>query len=161
MKVTLKKVCISALLILVGGVVIFEVAQWYYSLPPLASFLLPGACVNLDEATYRNIGNAEFHAVDTNCDTFGSEEFVNVYAYKNDASTVLPRWLRRRTVVFVYDPGAPNNLPRFEAIGNNRIRIFIPEVSSILQQQASWDGNLLEYNIGKVYYPSANVAAGK
>jgi hypothetical protein len=118
--------------------------------------------MNVDEATYEDIGNAEFHAININCDTLAKEEFVDVYAYKSDSSSVLPNWLRRRTVVFVYDPGGPaESLPRFDLTGNNRIRISVPEVSEILYKQASWDGNVLEYDIGKVDYPSANVAVGK
>ena len=155
------RISFSVLLILVGGLVIYKFAQWYYCLPPLTSYFLPGACLTEDEATFKNVGSAEFRAVDIDCDTLAKEEFVRVYAYRNDASSLLPKWLRRRTEVFNYDPGTPNNLPRIESMGNRTIRISVPDVSEILYKQASWDGNVLEYDVGKADYPSANVAVGK
>jgi hypothetical protein len=153
-KFTLKWISLSALLILIGGVTIYRIAQWYYCLPPLTSYLIPGACLTVDEATYRNIDSAEFHAVDTNCDTLAKEEFVEVYAYRNDAHTVLPKWLRKRTVVFVYDPlNSDEALPAISAPQPGHILIAVSRVSSVEMRKSEWNGHQIDYKIGQVEYP--------
>jgi len=47
------RISFSVLLILVGGLAIYKFAQWYYCLPPLTSYFLPGACLTEDEATFK------------------------------------------------------------------------------------------------------------
>jgi hypothetical protein len=136
-------------------ILLYRFATDYYALPPIVRFLVPGVCLKLDEATYKNIGRAEFHAVETNCDTVGNEEFVEVYAYRNDANSALPKWLRRRTVVFVYDPGDENNpLPVIRSNRPNGVEFAVPLVSSVWFERKVWDGNQIEYKIGKVFYPN-------
>jgi hypothetical protein len=136
-------------------ILLYRFAAAYYALPPIMRYLDPGACLKLDEATYKNIGRDEFHAIETNCDTLGKEEFVEVYAYRNDANSALPKWLRRRTVVFVYDPGdVINPLPAIQSNGTNGVKFTVPLVSSVWFERKVWDGNQIDYKIGKVFYPN-------
>ena len=134
---------------------IYRLVADYYALPPIGRFVLPGVCLTNEQATYKTVGRAEFYAVDTNCDALAKEEFVEVYAYRNDANSLLPRWLRRRSIVFVYDPGDDQNpLPAIQSGGPNRVKIKVPKVSSVLFKRDIWDGSQIEYEFGKVIYPN-------
>jgi hypothetical protein len=151
-----KRIRIWLMVAIVGAFLSYRFAAYYFALPPVMRFLAPGVCLTVDEATYKNVGRAEFYEVYLSCDTIAKEEYVEVYAIRNDANSILPKQLRKRTLVFEYDPGAPSNaLPLIQAVGSNQFKISVPEVSSVGLERRSWDNNAILYDIGKVDYPSS------
>jgi len=92
------------------------------------------------------------------CDSFAVDEGISVYASKvlPKGAGLFSRWRNRRTLLFRYDPGRPDNpLPSISRPSQSMILISVPEVSSSIYQSSGWAGLSIKYDIGRVYYPSS------
>lgn|GEM_PF-2896788 len=99
-----------------------------------------------------------FEVVDESCDTLAKDEAISVYARKavSKGTWGFFGWRNQRTLLFRYDPGRPDNpLPSIKHPSQTTILISIPEVSSIVYQNRKWENMSVNYEIGRVDYPSA------
>src|ERR1700730_3943682 len=116
--------------------------------------VFPGVCLSEDQITIANLSGMKFKVIYTNCDALAKEEEVSVYVSRADVQgeSVLARWLNRKTLLFSYDPAGRYNmpLPSIKALGNDKILISIPEVSSVLVQSRNWQNVTIDYNIGHI-----------
>ena len=99
-----------------------------------------------------------FEVEDTCCDTLAKDEHIRLYATKVTPKGAWGFWgLRnRRTLLIEYDPGRFDNpLPSINHPSQTTILISIPEVSSIVYQNRKWENMSVNYEIGRVDYPSA------
>lgn len=116
------------------------------------------ACQTEQRLKIEGASGYTFEVEDTTCTTLGTDEAISVYARK-----AVPRgtwgfsgWRNQRTLLFRYDPGRPDNpLPLITHPSQTTILISIPEVSSIVFQNQKWENMSVNYEIGRVEYPTA------
>jgi len=116
------------------------------------------ACQAEDRLKIEDSGGFIFEVVDESCDTLAKDEAISVYARKpvSKGAWGLFSWRNQRTLLFRYDPGRPDNpLPSIKHLSETTILISIPEVSSIVYQNRRWENMSVNYEIGRVDYPSA------
>ncbi len=116
----------------------------------------PYTCSSETEKRIVDISGYDFEIVDTDCDALAKEEFVSVYVSKTEGNKnpLLARLLRRKTLLFRYDPGMWNSpLPLVTASGPNKILVSVPIVSSVLFQRRDWEHAHISYDIGHIDYP--------
>jgi hypothetical protein len=127
-----------------------------YAILRLSGIIDPGACISEQLQTVPNLSGTRIEIVYTNCDILAKSEAISVYFSRATAQgeSWLARWMNRRTLVFRYDPGRPDNpLPSVTHPSKSKILISVPEVSSVAYQNRIWRDISIEYAIGKVYYP--------
>ena len=101
-----------------------------------------------------NVSGADIEVVYTNSDTLAKQEDMSVYiSASNSRASWVPKGLRKKTLLFRYDPGTENPLPSITSPAPGQLIITIPRVSSIALQRTRWEGVLIAYNIGRVDYP--------
>jgi hypothetical protein len=118
----------------------------------------PNACISEQLKTIPDLSGTKVDIVYTNCDTLAKQEDVSVYFSPAvvKGKSWFAKWTNRRTLVFRYDPGRPDNpLPSITHPSQSTILISIPEVSSIFYQNRKWENISVNYEIGRVDYPPA------
>jgi hypothetical protein len=116
----------------------------------------PFACLTETKMKIANLSGMDVDVTYTNCDTIAKEEFVSVYASPaiGREESLFARLLNRRTLVFRYDPGRPDDLlPLIKAVGDNRILISNPGVSEVFYQTLKWKSVSIDYDIGLIKQP--------
>ena len=116
------------------------------------------ACISEQLETIPNLAGAKVEVVYTNCDTIAKQEDVSVYfsPVTVKEKSWFAKWTNHRTLIFRYDPGRPDNpLPSITRSSQSTILISIPDVSSISYQNRKWENMSVNYEIGRVDYPSA------
>lgn len=107
--------------------------------------------------TIPNLSGMEFRVVYTSrARLFVTDYAVSVYARRaaTEGESLVAKWLNRQTLLFRYDPfGADHPPPSIKAIGNDRILISIPKVSSVLFQSRKYENVTIDYDIGHIDYP--------
>jgi hypothetical protein len=99
----------------------------------------------------------KFEVTYLSCDTLAKDEAIRVYAETttSDRAWFFEKWRHQRTLLFRYDPGRPDSpLPSITRPNPSTILISIPEVSSIDEQNHKWSNMTINYQIGRVDYPS-------
>lgn len=119
----------------------------------------PNACISEQLKTIPDLSGTKVDIVYTNCDTLAKQEDVSVYfspaAVKR--KSWFAKWTNRRTLVFRYDPGRPDNpLPLITHPSQSTILISLPEVSSISYQNRKWTDMSVNYDVGRVDYPTTS-----
>ena len=117
------------------------------------------AVCDTDKKLNVEISGIRFEVEDVSCDVIAKDEEVNVYATKttSEGHRFFPAWGNRRTLLFKYDPGRWDNpLPFITRPSKSSIHITVPEVSSIEYQIHKWDDISVDYDIGRVDYPSTS-----
>lgn len=115
----------------------------------------PFACLTETEMRLQNLSGMNVEVTYTNCDTLAKDESISVYASPSSANGE-PFWvrlLRRKTLLFRYDPGRFDNLPAIKANGEHATLISNPRIAEIFYQSRKWNGVTVDYQIGKVDYP--------
>ena len=112
-----------------------------YSFLRWVGIIDPGACISEELQTIPNLSGTKIEIVYVNCDTLAKDEAVNIYFSPVNAQT--GSWFakeqNRRTLVFSYDPGGPDNLlPSVTHPSGSTILISIPEVSSVIDPGEVW-----------------------
>lgn len=123
-----------------------------------ATFLIDRNISSTELVKVEDVSGIRFEVEDTSNDTFAKDEAVSVYAKRSvsDGMWFFPSWRNRRTLIFRYDPGRPDNpLPLITHPSQTTILISVPEVSSIIFQNQTWENISVSYEIGKVDYPAA------
>jgi hypothetical protein len=115
----------------------------------------PFACLTETKMKIANLSGTDLEVTYTNCDVIAKDEFVSVYASPavGKGDSVFARLLNRRTLVFRYDPGKPDNLPSIKGVGDDRILISNPGVSQVFYQSRKWKSVTIDYEIGHIDYP--------
>ena len=102
-----------------------------------------------------DVSGADIEVVYTNSDTLAKQEDMSVYiSSANRSRSWISRRLRRKTLLFRYDPGSPvNPLPSITSPTHGHVLISVPRVSSVSLQRTQWEGISVAYNIGRIDYP--------
>ena len=112
---------------------------------------IPNACLSEQWENIPNISGLRFEIEYKNCDTLAKDEAVSVYVLEARRGARDPN---RRALVFRYDPGGiQNEPPKITALGNQRILISVPEVSSVSIQRRKWREVAIDYKIGRNMNP--------
>jgi len=111
----------------------------------------------LNRSAIRNRGGYDFEIVDTVTGWIGSAEYISVYV--SHAQDVLPwyeRPFRKKTLLFVYDPGDEDeaHTPRITVPNSKEIVISVSRVSSVFQHEHRWNDVAVRYEIGKIDFPN-------
>jgi hypothetical protein len=124
--------------------------------------VLPAVVVKITCSTERvreiSLSNLRFEPEDTSCDVLAKDEAIRVYVRDTvlDKGWFFAKWRNERTLLLRYDPGVPDNaIPSITRPNQSTILISIPEVSSIEYQSSYWENTSINYEIGKVDYPSS------
>jgi hypothetical protein len=133
----------------VAGVCALSMAVWFA--------YARNACQTEERLEVEGPSGLIFEVVDESCDTLAKDESISVYAKE-----AVPKgtwgffgWRNQRTLLFRYDPGRPDNpLPSITHPSQTTILISITEVSSIVYQKRKWEDMLVNYEIGRVDYPT-------
>jgi hypothetical protein len=100
-----------------------------------------------------NLAGGDIEVTDTDVDAMAHYEYVTVY-YDSVGESRFHKLTHRRTVLFQYDPGSYDTpLPSITSLGDSRIKISLPRVSSIFFQRKKWENLSIDYQIGTVEYP--------
>lgn len=116
------------------------------------------ACQAEERLRIEDPSGSIFEVVDESCDTLAKDEAISVYARKAVSKGIwgFSGWRNQRTLLFRYDPGRPDNaLPSITHPSQTTVLISIPEVSSISYENRKWENMSVNYEIGRVDYPSA------
>jgi hypothetical protein len=117
------------------------------------------ACTSEQLKTIPDLSGTRVDIIYTNCDTLAKQEDVSVYfsPATMEGKSWFAKWTNRRTLIFRYDPGRPDNpLPSIKHLSQSTMLISIPEVSSIFHQNRKWANMSVNYDIGRVDYPAAS-----
>jgi len=147
-----KKLAKTTLVIAVSVVAALGVGYLFLR---LTGIIIPDACIFERMKTMPNLSGAKVEIVYTNCDTLAKDEAISVYfsraAAKEDSWYT--KWFNRRTLVFRYDPGRPSDPPAIESLGEDRMVISVPEVSSVALRSEKWRDISIDYKIEHVMNP--------
>jgi len=117
------------------------------------------ACGKEDNLKVEELSGVRFEVTYLSCDTIAKDEAVRVYAETivPDRAWFFAKWRNRRTLLFRYDPESDSSpLPTITRPSQSTILISIPEVSSISYQNRNWANMNVNYDIGRVQYPSGS-----
>lgn len=108
---------------------------------------------NVDVLAKPVVRTSRFEVVDVSCDTLAKDETVRIYTLTSHRS-----WLGhtedRETLLFGYDPGnSENNRPQIAIDMAGKLTITMPWISSIWYKADRWNGQLINYEIGRIDYP--------
>jgi hypothetical protein len=116
------------------------------------------ACQTEERLKIEDPSGFTFDVVYESCDTLAKDEAISVYARKaaSKGTRAFSGWRNQRTLLFRYDPmRADSPLPTISRQSPSTILISIPEISEINYQNHKWENISINYEIGRVYYPSA------
>lgn len=134
----------------------------YFSLAGMGLAPTQGTRFTETKMSVRNLAGADFEVTYTNADTLAKEEFISVYA--SNANEGKTSWLRRifvgKTLLFRYDPAmVEGTLPTITSSGPRKINISIPRISSVIFQREKWGNLSINYDIGRIDYPTGTSAS--
>jgi hypothetical protein len=118
-------------------------------------FIRQHACLTETEMR-ASLGQEDIEITYTNRDTLAKDEAIRVYFLPSGANRARPfmRWFNRKTLVFEYDPGMPDEpLPAIKELAKWRNLISIPQVSSVIFESKAWGNHSIDYQIEKIEYP--------
>jgi hypothetical protein len=146
---------VKKLVVTLSGVILLLLGVGYVILRAVG-IVDPNACISETKGTIPDLSGARVEIIYTNCDTLAKDEAISVFissAISRDSW--FAKWRSRRSLVFRYDPGRPDNpLPHITNPSRSTILISVPEVSSIIYQNQRWRDMSIDYAIGKVDYPT-------
>ena len=146
---------VKRLVATLSGTILLLLGALYITLRTVG-IMDPNACISETKGIITDLSGATFEIIYTNCDTLAKDEAISVFISQSAVSrdSWFAKWRSRRSLVFRYDPGRPDNpLPRITNPSRSTILISVPEVSSIIYQNQRWQDMSIEYAIGKVDYP--------
>ena len=106
-------------------------------------------------AVVRDLSGADVEVIYTNSDTVAKQEDISVYlSDAHDRSSWIRNKLHRKTLVFRYDPGDPDNPPpTITSPAAGHLQISVPRVSSVALKQTQWKDISITYQIGRIDFP--------
>jgi hypothetical protein len=120
------------------------------SLNPLP--LLGSICLTEARENIHDSAGVDFRVEYTSCDTLAKDEAIRVFAERPVDIPVLGKWLKKKTLLFRYDPEEDLN-PTITIPQSGRVVIAVPRLSSIAMQKRHWNGWQIDYEIGHIDYP--------
>ena len=110
------------------------------------------ACTSEEKGGLGNVSGWDLAIVHTSCDLVSRQEAISVYASPHGVPH--RRWFPRRTLIFRYAPGAPDDLlPSFESTAPDRILISVPSISSVSIQRHALGSVTVNYHLGPIENP--------
>lgn len=103
------------------------------------------ACITKSRKTISDPSGYDFEITDTYCSAIAHTATAYIYGWK--------RGERERTLLFEYDPVEIAGLPTVQ-LSADKIVITVPKVSSIFARRQTWRGMQIDYNVGRVIYPT-------
>jgi hypothetical protein len=88
----------------------------------------------------------DFEITTTLCSGFGASARTKVWGSR--------RGERAQTLLFDYDPIYRVELPEISMPEPNKIAIAVPWINQTMAWRSKWQGMQIEYDIGKLEYPS-------
>lgn len=112
------------------------------------------ACTSQPRGGLSDVSGWDLEIEHTSCNLFSKQEAITVYASPHRPGGSQKRWFHRRTLLFRYLPGSPDDLlPSFESTGPGRILITVPSISSVAVQKRSLAETAVNYHIGHIENP--------
>jgi len=116
-------------------------------------------CGTEEKLRVEELSGLRFEVTYLSCDTLAKDEAIRVYAETTapDRAWFFRNWRNQRTLLFRYDPEREDSpLPIITRPSQSTIRISIPEVSSVSYQNRKWANMSVDYDIGRVDYPTVS-----
>jgi hypothetical protein len=135
--------------------VILPLGVLYLYLAAIGLIWTPYTCITDTIQEIANLSSYDFKVTETGCSTIAKTGFVSVYISRAHGTKPI--------LLFKYDPAGVVPYPSIAVSDMRHVTITVPVVSEVFLERYEWrsvSGTVsVDYHIGRVIYPVADVSA--
>jgi hypothetical protein len=135
--------------------VVVPLGVWYFYLAAIGLIWTPYTCLTDTIQEISDLSGYDFKVTETSCTTIGNDTSVSVY--------ISPTGRKKAVLLFKYDPAGVVPYPSITVSDMRHVIITVPIVSEVILERHEWrsvSGTVsVDYHIGRVIYPVADVSA--